>query len=434
MEYNKPIGAIAIILMLFATGVFAATATTTSSSSSSSSAILQVASYSTIPATVYPGTTGYIQLTVSNTGSDTATGVTVDYMHTGSTGQLSFSAGDLSSGSTSQISVPFQAPDNVPTGIYNVNVVIYYVSATSGSSKQTALSVPIQVAQYQALEVTTISTDKQSMAPGETASFDLQLTNTGGIINNLVVSTPANSSFTIAGSSSKSIGNLDSNSSINATLTLQSSSSTAVGQYTIPLVFTYQDVLGATNTVTLYVGPVNILASSTQFQLSVVPEANAEIGSQALFAATLENTGTSPITATADFNATAAFIPLGTTRVNFGTIEPGKNATQEITIGIANSVAEGYYTLPVTVTLGSGTSTTQNIGVSVTATPDLAIGVDSSSASLYPGANGSKVAIQISNVGNSAIRSVYAQSSGGDFKLFGTTDKFIGTLNVDDYA
>ncbi len=434
MDYKKSIFAFALIMVLLATSVFAATTSTSGSSSSSNSAVLQIADYSTIPVTVYPGTAGYIKLTMSNSGTDTASGVTVYYSHSQSTGQMTFAAGDISTGSSTQLTVPFKAPSEVPTGIYNVNVDIYYSSSSSSASKKASISVPIQVAQYQSLEVSTLSTDRQSLAPGETASFDLLIKNKGGVMNNLVISTPANSSFTIAGTTEKSIGNLNSNSSANATLVLQSSSSTAVGQYTIPLTFTYQDVLGTTNTQTLYVGPVNILASSTQFMLSVVPEAKAEIGSQAKFQVTLENTGTSPLSATADLNSTAAFIPLGTTRLNFGTIAPGKKVTQEITIGISNSISAGYYTLPVAVTLGSGSSTTQNIGISVSATPEIAISVDTSSASLSQNSNGSKVTIQISNTGNSAIRSVYAKALAGDLLLTGAADKFIGTLNVDDYA
>jgi len=297
----------------------------------------------------------------------------------------------------------------------------------------TSISIPLVVSQYQALQVNTAGSSKSTLSPGETISLDLIVKNTGGVVNNLIVSTPENSSFALEGTTQQSLGSVPTNSSINTSIRLTVSSTAAVGQYTIPLVFTYQDVLGSTNTQTLNVGPVNILEPSTQYRLSVDPKSPTEAGSEAQFDITLDNTGTSPITAILDMNSTTAFIPLGVTRVYFEPIGPGESETKQVTIGISSSVSAGYYTLPLTITLGSGTSATQMVGIQVTTTPTITVSATTQPAYLAPGSTGT-VNVEIANTGNAAIRSVYANAEGGDFRVTGTSDKFIGTLNVDDSA
>ena len=429
MDMKRIFAAFALIAVCMAGVAFAATTDT-----SSSSAVLQISDYSTLPATAYPGTNGYAKFTISNTGSDTATGLTVYYTYMSGGTPLSFSAGDISAGSSSQLTVPFKIPQQVSTGMYQVNVDVYYTSSSGGQSKKTSISIPIVVSQAEILEVSTTSLGRNALAPGETLELGIQVRNTGGVINNLVVSAPQNSSFSIEGTTEKPIGTIASGASQNVTLRLVSSSTASVGQYTIPLVFTYQDALGTTETQTLYVGPVSILEPSTQFRLSMVPLTSAEVGSQASFALTIENTGTTELNAIVDMNSTGVFMPLGVTRVYFDPIAPGQSASKNVLVGVSSSASAGYYELPITVTLGSGTTAKQSVGIPVSATPEVTISVDTTqSQSMSPGSDG-KVLVQISNTGNSAIRSVYATAGPGDFKITGSSDKFIGTLNVDDFA
>jgi uncharacterized membrane protein len=155
------------------------------------------------------------------------------------------------------------------------------------------------------------------------------------------------------------------------------------------------------------------------------PLTPTEVGSKATFRLTLENTGTSPLTAIVDINSTSTFTPLGITRLYFESIGPHQNASKNITIGISNSITAGYYRLPLDVTLGSGKTTTQSVGIPVLATPEVTITAGSSSGN---------VVIQISNTGNAPIRSVYVTAEPQGFTVSGSTDRFVGTLNVDDFA
>jgi hypothetical protein len=398
--------------------------------SNSSNVVLQVTDYSIIPPVVYPGVVGYAKLTVADTGSDAATGVSVYYTYSRSSAQLFFSAGDISGGSSAQITIPFKIPQEVPNGIYLIGVNIYYTPSSTSQQKMTSISIPVIVSQYEVLEVTTVGTDRTVIAPGEAVQLQLGINNTGGVVNNLLVTTPQNSSFFLQGTTQKSLGNIPSGSGINITLGLLSSSSAQLGQYTIPLVFTYQDATGNTTSETLYVGPVSILGPSTQFRLSMNPLTPTEVGSQATFQLTIENRGTGPLTAIVDANSTTAFTPLGISRIYFESVGPGQNVSKNLTLGISNSISAGYYELPLTVTLSSGNVVTQNLGVPVSATPDLTV----TASSQFSAGGGETVALEISNTGNAPIRSVYVSASSKDYTIAGASDKFVGTLNVDDFT
>jgi hypothetical protein len=417
MQYWK--FALIALVIVFVGGIAFASPT------NQSNVALQVTDYSLVPPAVYSGTSGYAKLTVTNTGSDGASGVTVYYDYSQSSTQLFTYTGDISGGSSEQITIPFKVPQQVPGGIYLVNINIYYTPSSSTQQKQTSISIPIIVSQYEALEVTTLGSGGEVIAPGEAFPLQLSINNTGGVVNNLLVTTPQNSSFSLGGTTQKSIGNIASGTSTNVTINLISASTASLGQYTIPLIFTYQDASGNTTALTLYVGPVSILEPSTQFRLSMNPLTPTEVGSQSVLQLTIENMGTSPLSAIVDVNATSAFTPIGVSRLYFESIGSGQSVSKNITVGISNSVSAGYYELPLAISLSSGNTVTQNIGVPVTATPDLTVTATSQSGT---------VAIQISNTGNAPIRSVYVTASSKDFTIVGGVDKFVGTLNVDDFT
>src|SRR5271157_3360897 len=118
------------------------TALAAPSNSNSSAVVLQVTSYSTIPPAVYTGTSGYVELNVANTGTVDASGISVYYTYSNIGSQSYLLAGDISAGSSEQITVPFQIPQQVPGGIYLMEVDVYYTAAGSGSQKKTSISIP----------------------------------------------------------------------------------------------------------------------------------------------------------------------------------------------------------------------------------------------------------------------------------------------------
>ncbi len=411
------ISAFLLVLLLLANFGFTASA---------SGATLQVTGYSIAPSKVYPGSRGYIQLAIANSGTDTASGIRMDYSDSYTYRMLSVYASDIGSGANSQVSIPFEIPPELSTGMILYKIDVYYLATTSGgSARSTTFSVPIVVSQDEILQVDTLSAGTRSLSPGEKILIELEIRNTGGTINDLSVYAPQNSSFSIDGSTREYVGSIESNSSKRISLNLLSSSLAPVGQYLIPLNFTYTDALQNPSSQTLYVGPVNVLEPSTQFKVILEPLSSTEIGSAADFDMVLENDGTGAMSAAVNVGSTDTFTPLGTSKFYFSSIEPGKTASETVTLGISASASSGYYELPLNITLGTGRTFTQTVGIQVEATPEIKI-----TGELSTSTTGNEIVIQISNTGNTPIRSVYAVVDMGGTR----TEKFIGTMAIDDYS
>jgi|GEM_PF-666526 len=385
---------------------------------------LQISNYTTIPSSVYPGTLGYLQLTLANKGDATAESVSAQYLLEGSTRSLSIS--DITSGSNTQVSVPFKIDNGASGSLQLISIEIYYNYQKSGggtNSKKTSLTVPIVVKQYNPLEARTVSIDNDAISPGEKLTLQLELRNLGGVINNLIITTPDNSTFSIDGSTQLAVGSIPSGSATNATLSLLSSSDTKIGAYSIPLVFTYQDATKQPTEETMYLGPISVLSSSTQYRVFLQPLSTIEIGAQVPFLLTLQNTGSSPISATIGINSTSTFTPIGLQTVYFDSIPAGESISKNITIGVSASASSGFYTLPLVLTTSSGQTARFDAGMAVSATPQITVTLDS---------QGGTTQVQIANTGNSQIRSVYAIARAEGSQQ--TTESFLGTLNVDDFS
>ncbi|VVB99833.1 NPCBM-associated, NEW3 domain of alpha-galactosidase [uncultured archaeon] len=396
--------------------------------SAATGAALQVTGHTVVPSTIYPGTTGQLQVTVDNSGTDTAGGVSVYY--TTPTASSTVYAGDIAQGATATVSIPFSVPSDYGSGIMTIYLNIYYdASSTAGSSnsKNTPVTIPLEISQHQSLTVNTVSVSPVAVTPGDTFRARLLLVNTGGTTNNIIISSADNSSFTLSGTTQQSVGSISAGANRTVEVAIDTSSSTASGKYSVPLTVSYQDSLQNTLTQTTYVGPETVYDSSAQFKVTLVPTSPVEVGSETAFDLTLENLGGSSSPAYVDINSSSVFTPIGSTRVFFDPIAPGEKSTQKVTIGVGATTTAGYYSLPLTIN-GNGKGYTQNIGITVDATPELTATADTSPST-------GAVTVTIANIGNSAIRSVYVSTaSTKELRVSGTTDKFIGTLNVDDFA
>jgi len=408
--------AIAVLMLaaLMATG-FAA---------SSSGPTIQVSEQTIVPSSVYPGTTGYLKITLTNNGDTAATGVTAHYTPTldSSTSGAVYS-GDIPAGSSAQMTVPFRVPQESAGGIWLVRVDVYY-TYTSGSgdaSRSVSISVPIEITQESVLDVATSSAGDDALAPGEKVTLDLDLTNTGGVVNGLVISMPQNSTFSLDGATQKTVGSIPSNTTKRIALTLLASSSTTSGIYNVPVVFTYKDALEKPIEKTLYVGPVKVSESSSQYRVSFEPMNATEIGTPVVFRLTVQNMGTNEVSAVVDINSTSVFTTIGMQRIYFDRIPAGGSASKDVTIGISSSTSSGYYTLPLKLTPSTGQTIVYNTGVVVDPMPEVSISLDSTSGVL------------VANTGSTQIKSVNVKAWSSDSPNV-ITESFIGTLNVDDFA
>ena len=393
--------------------------------------LLEISNYTTTPSTVYAGTIGYLQISLKNSGDSTASSATANYNVDGV--GTSLSIGDISAGSNAQITVPFKILPESAGGIQVVSVDVSYLyqagqgtgSISSVSSKKVSMQVPILVSQPNPIEVRTLGIDKASISAGESVTFNLSLLNTGGVANNIVVTTPDNSTFVLDGTSQKTVGTIAPNTSQNLPLTLLSSSTTPTGTYTIPIIFTFYDRLARPTQLTIGVGPVSVLDSSTQYRLEEVNESPMEVGSQSVLHLRLTNKGTRAISATVDVNSTDVFTPISLARLYYDSLQPGDSITKDVLLGISSSATPGYYTLPLKLTPSVGSPITQYAGIVVRATPQISLSIDNSGAAPQ---------LTVANSGNSPIHSVDVLITPKSNPQASPVESFIGTLNVDDYS
>lgn len=390
---------------------------------------LEITNTSTTPSILYPGTQGYLVVTITNNG-DTATNAgSVTYSALGSSDSLQIGA--LAVGSMTTVTMPITISSKTDNGMELVNLDIYYTytsTSTSTSSSSTSksdqtgenkISIPLVVEQNDPLEVSNVSFGNQAVSIGEKMPVTLELSNTGGIINNARVSVSGNSSFYMDGGSEKDIGSIASNSSTIVSFTLVTSSDTQIGTYSIPMVVTYQDQLNERVEKNISIGPISVVGPSTTCHLSLEPQSTAEIGSVSDFNLSINNTGASPISAMVVINSTSVFTPVGLPTIYFDSIPAHSTVSKIVEIGISASDSAGYYTLPIEMTTIPGSSDIYDAGIAVTATPEVEVTLSDGE-------------IQVTNVGNCQIRSVdlTATSEGSSTP----TESFIGTLNVDDYS
>ncbi|MEM3555521.1 MAG: hypothetical protein QXF56_02290 [Candidatus Micrarchaeia archaeon] len=405
-----------LLLLLLA---LASVAYSASTNATGGGGAVYISTYSTIPETLYPGSSGQLKITLTNPGSETAKSVTI-----AGPGGVSVWVGDMGAGSSTITSIPFTVPEKT-TGLHLIYLTIYY--SDSGGTQASQLTIPLQISQEKILTATTLSVDKQVIFPGDIFTVQIEVKNTGGVANNVILSSPS-SSFLIAGNYIN-IGSIPYNSSKNVSITLQTTSSTPSGRQMIPILLSYEDALRNVMNDTIYLGPIVVEQPHSQLRVEMLPVGTVEIGSQAEFTLRVRNMGSTSESAVVEVVPTSVFTPIGSSKIYFDQIEAGANKTRTVFLGVAPSTAAGYYELSLNVTSGSGYSSIEKVGVYVQATPELTITTETTAIPI--GAE-TKIQIKIANTGNSAIRSVYVTASSKDLQVTSDT-QFVGTLNVDDY-
>ncbi|MDD5172518.1 MAG: CARDB domain-containing protein, partial [Candidatus ainarchaeum sp.] len=315
---------------------------------SASGPIVQVVDYNIVPDDIYSGSTGQLELTLENSGTETAKSVTVYYNYNIDY-QSSVYVGQIGSGAEAITTIPFKVPDNVNSGMFTLTLDIYYLDEDELSSKHSMASIPVTISQHDILEVKTLSLSKDTLRKGDTITVELEITNTGGVMNNVVISSANSTQFSLSGTTQQRVGDIPSNSSTNVTVPLSSSSSTETGKYLVPLKITYNDALQNVNEETVYVGPVTVSSTSSSFKVSCEPMSSSEIGSKLAYNITLENPGESVQSVIIVIEDSDVFTPIGQNTLYFDDIQPGESRSEIVYLGIDSASSSGYYLLPMTL-------------------------------------------------------------------------------------
>ena len=133
------------------------------------------------------------------------------------------------------------------------------------------------------------------------------------------------------------------------------------------------------------------------------------------------------------FSSSNALIPVGSDRAYITSIDANGTAVADFKVGINAGANPGYYpiTLLVSYKVDKVLQTTinQTIGLKTLAKTELLVTADTITSGTQP-----YLSIAVANTGDTAVRGVTVSVSSNDFTFTGGSEKFIGTLNLDDSA
>ena len=392
------------------------------------SPVVALSDYSISPSVVKPGTSGSVSVIFINNGNTVASALSVYYGELSGTASIGpKNAGDLAEGTKTTIIIPFTVSDTYDAGVYSLPLQVFYSGSSSAS-----FVVPVTVSKPPILQVLTNNVSKRAVKPGDEFEVSMALNNIGGQIRDISLTLPQNSSFQFSGVSKYVLSSLQSNSSADFTLRMISGTSVSTGTYFAPVTVTYTDQLGTTSSESVAVGPVNVVDLSTLFSVSAEPITDAEVGSTLRLNVTLSNNGYEDQSdVSVEPLSSSDIIPIGSTSVAFDTIPAKGQISRTVLFGIDPLASSGYYSIPMKIRLGTGQSFNTSVGILVQAASKLSVTSETNPITMSPGST-ADLTVKLSNIGDSAIRSVIVTLSSDKVTIISGEENFLATLNVDD--
>ena len=187
------------------------------------------------------------------------------------------------------------------------------------------------------------------------------------------------------------------------------------------------------------------LANALVANIGAIPQANA--GETIDVPVNITNVGSLPasdVVVQMKFDTSNAIVPMGADRVYISEIPANSTATADFLVGLSPQATPGFYPMTMGILYKIDKSiqpqVNQTFGLKVNAQTGLLVtsvvlpssASTASSTSSTTSAAGTPVEITIANTGDTAVRGVYVSATSTDFYFSGTSDKFIGTLNLDD--
>jgi len=390
--------------------------------------VVALSNYSISPAIVQPDTVGSVSVTFTNNGDSVADNLIVYYGELeGTAGYGPKTGGDLAKSTSTTIILPLKIPANYDAGVYSLPILIFYSTTNSAN-----FVVPVTVSKPAILQVQTQNVSKKAVKPGEEFEVFITLSNLGGTLKDISMVVPQNSSFQLSGVSKYVLASLLSNSSAGFAIKLISPLTASTGTYAIPLTVTYTDRLGAVSSETVNIGPANIVDLATLFSVTAEPINDAEVGSTLRLNVTLFNHGNEEeANVFVEPLASTYIIPIGSTSVSFGTINPNGQTSKDVFLGIDPLAKVGYYSIPLRIRVGTGQSFNTSIGILVQAASKINVASETNPSILSPGAT-ADLTIKISNIGDGSIRSVFVTLESDSVSITSGKETFLGTINVDE--
>jgi len=397
---------------------------------------LSLTSYFVLPTSLEPGVSGTIILNLKNVGSNSANGILLE---AGSSPQIStsktFSFGDLASGATTTVTVPFSISPQTKSGIYTVSLRFTWLSASASSTnstRQSVFNIPLEIRSVPSFSIETTSTSSYT---SHDFLVNATLSNTKGALVKDVRISLNSSDFLQRGKIPLPIG--DVNGSRDFSFLLSSSSSVASGDYEIPISISYKDDLGVEQSSTGKI-IVDVTVSAPKFIASVDSGEPLTQGNRVRISMSLKNNGDETAqNVFISISNSSVLTPIGFSEVSAGNLPPSSFASVSFDVGV-NDVLPGFYSLPLRVRYsdkyGKETEAAISSGIFVESKNDLSVYVSSKPAPIVSGGVHT-LSVLVSNIGSSPIKALSVRMNSSTFALLEAQEnQFIGGLSQDDFS
>lgn len=397
---------------------------------------ISITSYTLSPDPIIPGATGTLNLDIQNTGSLTAT-VQIDTTSIKPIiSDARVNVGDLEPSGAVKLALPFKVEQNAETGVYTIRLTVYGstkagVSASTTSNQLKTIILPVKVLNK---PLVSVKSPRITLLKESDTTVPLELFNTGGKAVNMKLYVSSNN-FLQVGNSPLLIGELSNVSYHN--LTVFVTDSVQAGTNVLPLVMSYQDLLGNSYNDTVNL-PVDVKEKKTSFVVQALTS-NAIIGTNNEVMFSLTNNGDSTaynvkFKVLSDNDITT----LGASTIDLGDIEKSKTVTVPVMLAVSQ-IEEGYKTINVEVQYedknrNRATEST-HAGIRLSGKPEVSLYIDSKPVPLTQGKEHT-LSVIVSNGGNSKLRGleVTLEPDNNILLLDSAKSQFIGSLSEDDFS
>ncbi len=403
---------------------------------------LSISDYTLSPEVVEPGTSGFLQIIVSNTGTmDSVERVTITVSSTSALGiDRSFLVGDLDAGSSVMVSLPFTASEDIASGYYTVEIKAvgmaleyYYETYGSGVDKEMVIksktstftkhsSIPVQVVEQPLISVG-LSEESIEEFTEETFMF----TNTGGKAKNLKV-TVLNEGIGFLNQDQLYLEELDGTATVSATLDARGAQE---GATKLQLQLVYRNELGSEITETKSI-PITVNKAEGDFVF--VQEGTIVTGENENLQLKLTNEGNGVTNLRLTFQSDEVRLR-GLNKYTIGNIATGETKTLSVPL-IAN-LPPGTQNVVLSLTWEeSGEERMGIVTVPLQVISDSTVGVflEAKPTPLTVGGEHT-ISVTVSNLGSYGIEGTTVELESEALTLLTIQpQQFIGGLESDDFS
>jgi len=276
-------------------------------------------SFSVNPEIITPGSDGYIELTVKNSGTGPANNIKISSGYLGSeidkSGSWVINIGTLAPGGSAEVPFKFSIPKKTHPGMYTMNFYIEYHD--DSTLKRVTQKAIITVQSRDTLEL--ISVSPNSFYPGETTALAFELENKGeDEITDIILTwqSPDDLILPLGSDNRLSISSIDPGQKIEAKVDIVVSSTVTPGVYPLTIETKYYDRAGLKRNSTSQSGIV--INSVTDFD--VVMQDSTETTTTLAVANTGKNTAYSTIV---KIPKQEGFMVTGSSAATIGNLDAG---------------------------------------------------------------------------------------------------------------